>query len=372
MKITALIVAGGSGERFGKQNKLLTQVNGKPVIAYTAAAFEGLVDETVLVVNPELGDEFEKACPGIIIAGGGKTRTESVRNGLKSVTGGLVLIHDGARPFVSKNLITRCIRDTLDFGSSVAAVKTVDSIAEEHDGHIAGMLPRDVLYNVQTPQGFFTEDIAEAYTHAEGEYPDDSSVFAALGGEPHITEGEYGNRKITVPEDMIYFTGRAAPPQSQRIGGSFDTHRLSEGRKLMLGGIEIPAEKGLSGHSDADVLLHTLMGAILNALGLKDIGYYFPDTDPAYKDAKSSDLLAAVLILMDKAGYSLGNVSLTVIAEQPKLAPHTDGIKQSLSRLLGIPVSDIGLGATTAEGIGDIGKGDSIACTGYVLLKKNL
>lgn len=369
MKVSAIILAGGSGTRFGKENKLLFEAEGFPVIRHTLKKFEGLVDEIVLVVNTALQNEFEEAAKGIAvkIVAGGETRTESARNGLAAVSGDIVLIHDGARPFVSCELISRCIADVKEYGSSVSAVKSTDTFAQAAGDKIISVPQRAQFYRLQTPQGFLTADILKAYSRAQGEYTDDSGVYMSVG-LPHLTEGEYGNTKITTKEDLAHF---AAPAPDSRIGNSFDVHRLVEGRKLILGGVHIPYEKGLLGHSDADVILHTLMGAVLNAMGLKDIGTYFPDTDPAYKGANSADLLTAVLILMKSSGYAIRNASLTVIAERPKLAPHIDSIKQSLSRLLSLPPEDIGLGATTAERLGEIGTGDSIACTGYVLLKKN-
>jgi 2-C-methyl-D-erythritol 2,4-cyclodiphosphate synthase len=295
-------------------------------------------------------------------------------------------------------------------------------------GEIVEVLDKETLYNIQTPQSFDVAKIKKAYENIpkDASFADDSAVFINTFGAASLSAGAPENKKITTAADMIYFeatktagargtrtslqavdaqgadeTGGARaidtqtggvfknrkickvqkanlqPPDEQavipsaiKIGNAFDIHRLEYGRKLILGGVELPFEKGLLGHSDADCVIHAVMGGILNALGLKDIGNYFPDDDPRFKDAAGKVLLEKVLVLMHERDYTINNISLTIIAQAPKLSPYIDAIKTNLSRLTGCAAIDIGVSATTAEGLGDIGEGRAIACMCALTVKK--
>ena len=232
---------------------------------------------------------------------------------------------------------------------------------------IVKSIKRDGLYNVQTPQAFDTKKIVDAYLKAAENpnslYTDDSAVFAAYGYAPVIVESDPSNKKITTPQDII------ALPPCQKIGNGIDFHRLVPKRKLILGGVEIPNKKGLLGHSDADVLTHAVMDALLSAIGMPDIGVLFPSTEQ-YKNANSLELLDEVMRYVSEAKYSIMSVSAVVIAKEPKLSPFMTNIRQTLAERMNLELHQINVSATTTEGMGVIGQGDGMAATAVCLLNR--
>lgn len=367
IKISAVICAAGKGERagFGK-NKLLAPLYGEPALFHTLKKFDIPEIDEVLVTSSEFDfKEISALCApfGYTAVLGGSTRTESVKLALEKVTGDIVLIHDGARPFLSRELILKCIEDVKKYGSGICAVKATDT-AVYADGDIYERLERSKLYLIQTPQGFFTKDIRKAYSLAREIYTDDSAVYGEFISPPHITEGEPQNIKLTYREDFF----RGLPPAL--YGGDFtafgvDTHAFGEGNSVTLAGVKIPCDRELIAHSDGDVIIHAVMDALLSAAGLKDIGHYFPDTDEKFENADSGIMLGQVIAILKERGLKPSNISISVQAEKPKLAKHIDKMKENLSALTGVPCERIAIAAGTCEGLGFVGEG--LGITAYCI-----
>ena len=245
---------------------------------------------------------------------GGETRTQSVKLALESVTGDVVLIHDGARPFVSKQIISNCIESVKKFGSGVCAVKATDTVVNVGYGEICDRPDRDGVYLVQTPQGFLTEDIKNAYALAGNKvYTDDSAVYGEFIGNPRISEGDPTNIKLTYKSDFSRGIP-AVPAAGGTVGFGVDAHAFGEGKRVTLGGVKIPCDRGLIAHSDGDVIAHAVTDALLSAAGLDDIGHYFPDTDEKFKDADSILLLKQALKAVNAKGFKVENFSVSVQA----------------------------------------------------------
>lgn len=365
MKISLILACAGKGERVGhNKNKLLVPAGGETCLQKTFSAFQssGLIDEYVIACAKSDEAEVKQLLPPFVkIVIGGETRTRSVVNALAAVTGEITLIHDGARPFVDKATIKSCIQNAEKFGSGIAAVPSRDTICRADNAFVTEYAGKSDLFIVQTPQAFRTELIKKAYRLAEQENPnaafnDDGEVFEKYIAAAKLATGAYDNVKITYKEDLGLLS--AAP--LCRVGTGFDCHKLVENRKLILGGVEIPHDKGLLGHSDADVLAHAVMDALLSALSLRDIGYHFPDSDPAFKNANSISLLKRVLGLITEQGYAPHNVSAVIMADKPKLSPYIEKMTETLAEALGLPTANVGLGATTLEGLGFVGREEGI------------
>ena len=368
--VCAVICAAGKGTRAGfTKNKLLLK-KGYTVLEKTLSAFDfPAIDEIVVTASERDFNEISQICkafPKAKVVLGGETRTRSVYNALKAVQSDIVLIHDGARPYVTRQTIENCIQSVKTFGSGICAVECRDTISVVENNKIRSTPRRDTLRQIQTPQGFFTENIRYAYERAMeigGEYTDDASVFGQFCGTPNICDGARENVKLTYAED---FEDNAA-----RCGFGIDTHAFGKKQDfIVLAGVKIPSHSGLIAHSDGDVLVHALMDALLSAAGLKDIGHYFPDTDEKWKNADSMNMLSQVVYLIDKQGYAVQNVSIAIQAEKPRLAKYIDDMKNSLSSVLKIDPTAIGIGAGTNEGLGYVGEGKGITVNAYVLLKK--
>lgn len=368
-RVGAIIVCAGKGERTGLEyNKVLHYIGQKTVIEQVLDVFSASdVSRTVVVCAP--ADETrikELIAPyaNVAICTGGDTRAQSVLNGLKALPCDIAVIHDGARPFVSPALINACIRSAISHGSGIAAVKAVDTVKRVIDGKVTS-LPRSELYNAQTPQAFVYKDILHAYNTARGTFTDDAEVYEHAGFSPVLVDGEYANTKITTVGDLMLTT-----PVGAKIGVGFDVHRLVEGRPLILGGVTIPYNKGLQGHSDADVLVHAVMDALLSAAGLPDIGVLFPDTDGKYLDISSMLLLDEVLARISER-HSILSVSAVIMAQAPKLAGFISDIRKSLCKRLKIDEARLNVSATTTEHMGIIGSGDAIAASASCLLTEH-
>lgn len=363
-KVTAVVTAAGSGRRMGTPlPKQFLKIGGKTVLEKAVEPFEASehVDEIIVVGS----SEFLELCTGLCCqfskfsraVAGGKERQDSVRNALNLVEDGYVLIHDGARPYVDMETIMRVLEAAAGTGAAVAAVPVKDTVRQTRGGDNTDSitLPRDRLYSVQTPQGFDVALIREAYAAAEAEGflgTDDGGLAERAGHPVTIVEGSYRNIKITTQEDL---------PMETRIGTGFDVHRLTEGRKLILCGTEIPFEKGLLGHSDADVAVHALMDAMLGAAAMGDIGRHFPDTDDAYKGISSMILLQKVRELIEQEGFRLGNADITIMAQRPKLSPYIEKMRTNIAAVLGMDAGSINVKATTTEKLGFVGRQEGIA-----------
>lgn len=367
--VCAIVCAAGTGARAGfAKNKLLVPFEDSCALEKTLRAFDfPLIDEIVVTANETdfaeisgVASAFENA--KVVL--GGATRTLSVYNALKATSAELVLIHDGARPFISREAIENCLQSVNAFGSGICAIPCSDTIATAEKGYIQNVPDRKTLVQIQTPQGFYRENILYAYERAieSGEaFTDDSSVFARYCGKPRLYAGARENIKLTYASDF---------ETTRRCGFGVDTHAFGKAQDyIVLAGVKIPSESGLIAHSDGDVLLHALMDALLSAAGLRDIGYYFPDTDEQWKNASSMGMLSRVMEILTEKGYAVQNVSIAIQAEKPRLAKYIDEMKNALSCALTIDPTAIGISAGTNEGLGYIGEGKGITVNAYVLLK---
>lgn len=359
----AVVVAAGQGLRAGQPvPKQFATWRGQPVLRHSVEALLKAGAHPLIVVIPENGDSAtQKALKGVegwISVAGGTTRQQSVAKGLEAVVSAEhVLIHDAARPDIPVEVIERLLGTLADHPGAIPALPVVDSLALAEGKLMAGSAPRDAMRRVQTPQAFRYDAILAAHRAWQGEpiAGDDAQVLQAAGGTVALVEGDERLAKLTFAEDFV--TG--LPPL--RIGSGFDVHRLVAGEELWLGGIRIDHDKGLSGHSDADVVLHALVDALLGAVGEGDIGSHFPPSDPQWKGASSDKFLLHAADLVAKAGYRIGNVDLTIICEAPRIGPHRQPMRERIAELLGVDSSAISVKATTTERLGFTGRGEGIA-----------
>ncbi|MDT8902729.1 2-C-methyl-D-erythritol 4-phosphate cytidylyltransferase [Anaeroselena agilis] len=376
--VTAVVAAAGSGRRMGKEmNKVFLPLAGRPILARSVAAVAACPEVADLVVVVAPGEEEQAAAliaplalakPWRVVAGGAE-RQHSVANALAAMpdAADIILIHDGARPLVDAETISAAIAAAREHGAAGVAVPVKDTIKTvDESGCVAATPDRSTLWAIQTPQVFAASLLREAYALAAAAgvvATDDAALVERLGQKVRIVPGSYRNIKITTPEDMVMaqaLLGNETKATS-RIGIGYDVHRLVAGRPLIIGGVDIPYEKGLEGHSDADVLLHAVKDALLGAAALGDIGRHFPDTDPAYKGASSVRLLAAVGEKLAAAGWRAANIDAVVIAEKPKLAPHIPAMNANIAAALGIDAGRVNVKATTTEGLGFTGRREGIA-----------
>lgn len=370
--VTAIIVAAGASRRMGFDKLSYRLPDGRTVLETSCALFatHPAVDELVLVAggNRPQCEAIAAACPKpCTVVQGGATRADSVRSGLAAAKGQLVAIHDAARPFASAEIITAALQAAAESGAAAPAVPVKDTIKiADQDGKVVATPDRAMLYAVQTPQCFDRALYLQALEAVSGEkaslVTDDCSLFELAGLPVTLTAGDYANLKITTKEDL-------QKEKTMRIGHGYDVHRLVEDRKLILGGVEVPYEKGLLGHSDADVLLHAVMDAVLGAAALGDIGQHFPDTDPAYKGADSLALTREVAKIIAAHGYKVGNIDATILCQRPKLAPHIPAMRQNIADAFGLPLDAVSVKATTEEHLGFTGEGLGIAAHAVALIE---
>ncbi|WP_093046727.1 2-C-methyl-D-erythritol 4-phosphate cytidylyltransferase [Thalassobacillus cyri] len=387
---TAIVLAAGQGKRMkAGRNKQFLLLEDKPLIIHTLSVFETdeWCKEIILVINKNEQESMQslvKFYPfhtTIRFAEGGKERQDSVYEGLRYVSDKSipVFIHDGARPFVEHQHLHELAEMTQQHQAALLAVPVTDTIKQREDNKLK-TLERNSLWAAQTPQSFSYPLICQAHEQAKaaGYYgTDDASLVERMGRDVVVVQGSYDNMKLTTPEDKVKARSQLSKYNQTgdegmfRIGQGFDVHQLAEGRKCIIGGVEIPHAKGLLGHSDADVLLHTIADACLGAIGEGDIGKHFPDTDEAFKDADSSKLLQQVWGLVQEKGYQLGNLDCTVIAQAPKMAPYIDEIRENIAALLATDMPRINVKATTTEKLGFPGRGEGIAAQAVVLLQND-
>ena len=358
-----IIAAAGKGERLGLgYNKLLMRIEEQSILYRTVSAFVGLsfVHNIIVSISPVDEEAIRRELDGLDVtyAYGGDTRTDSVKNALALVTTPYVLIHDGARPFVTTDLITKVMETTVSKGACIPALPITDTVKRVVDGTVVDTPPRSELVAVQTPQGFDTEKLRLAYS-TDGIYTDDASAYERIA-RVYTVMGEETNTKITTPSDISHM----------HVGVGVDVHRLVEGRPLMLGGVEVPYDRGLLGHSDADVIIHAICDAMLSAAGERDIGVHFPDTDPEYEGIAGLKLLALTRDIVLRAGYTVNNISAVIEAERPKLKGYIPTMKQLIASTLSIPTSSVSIMATTTEGLGFVGEGLGMRARAYCSLRK--
>ncbi|WP_299191117.1 bifunctional 2-C-methyl-D-erythritol 4-phosphate cytidylyltransferase/2-C-methyl-D-erythritol 2,4-cyclodiphosphate synthase [uncultured Litoreibacter sp.] len=374
--VTAVIVAAGRGVRAGGDlPKQWQHVAGKPVIAWTLERFlsHPQVTGIVLVTHPDDAARVSALnLPGTVITtDGGETRAASVQNGLRAAQDGIVLIHDVARPCVSDQIITDVIAATQDTGAAAPALQVTDALWQG-DTHVTGTQDRAGLLRAQTPQGFVLAKILKAHQQFQGVAADDVEVACAAGLDVKIVSGDESNLKITTPNDFARAAKRLETSiMDVRTGNGFDVHRFGEGAHVMLCGVSIPHDRGLQGHSDADVGLHTITDAIYGALAEGDIGQHFPPSDPQWKGAESHIFLTHAVELAATRGFAITHVDCTLICEFPKIGPHTSTMRAKLQELLNIDVDRISVKATTSERLGFTGRGEGIACMATATLVKS-
>lgn len=369
MKDTSVILlAAGASSRMG-QPKLALPFGGRTALEHALLAFLQVEDspvlEIILAVSPQtqdlaagLANQYGALLP-IRVCMGGATRGDSVFQALQLARGDVVCIHDGARCLVRWSVIQASIQAARAQGSGVAAIPCRDTLWQA-DG--AATLPREGFCAAQTPQSFSRARLVAAYEDAQKAgvaATDDAAIYSRLYGPVTFSAGDLANQKLTVPEDIPLFVTLLSPP-APRLGYGEDTHRLVAGRPLVLGGVTIPFHLGLLGHSDADALAHAAMDAMLGACALGDIGKLFPDTDPQYAGICSLTLLTQVLRRTLAQGYALSNLDATIVAQQPKLAPHIPAMRAKLAAAMACGQERISIKATTPEGCGPEGALESI------------
>jgi 2-C-methyl-D-erythritol 4-phosphate cytidylyltransferase / 2-C-methyl-D-erythritol 2,4-cyclodiphosphate synthase len=370
----AIVVAAGKGLRVGGDTpKQFRDWRGKPLIRHSV---EALLDhgaiEVVIAIPAGAEQVAEAALAGLDLYRlviGGETRQDSVRKALEAMDDGSctrVLIHDAARPDLPQQ-VTHCLVEMLDiYEGAIPVLPVVDSLAVASNGVMTGKAEREALRRVQSPQAFRFDAILAAHRKWEGtsDAGDDAQVLMASNGSVALVDGDERLKKITFAEDF-------APTMSQpafRVGQGYDVHRLEPGDELWLGGVLIPHDKGLSGHSDADVALHAITDAVLGAVGEGDIGTHFPPSDPQWRGARSGQFLEHAVCLARSAGYTVANVDLTLICEAPKIGPHRPAIRAEVARLMGIGEDAVSIKATTTEKLGFTGRGEGIAAQAIVLV----
>ena len=372
---SAVIVAAGRGTRVGgqipKQYKVL---RGEAVVARTIRAFDRhpAVAEIIVVRHADDGALFKAACPEtetpLVDVLGGATRDASVQAGLAAARHDLVLIHDAARPLVSAAVIDGVLAALVDHDGAAPGLAVTDALWRGTT-EVDGTEDRTGLWRAQTPQGFHRAAISAAHAAHPGGAADDVEVARASGLRVAITPGDEANLKLTRPEDFA----RAAkmmetPPMDIRTGNGFDVHRFGRGDHVMLCGIAVPHERGLQGHSDADVALHTVTDAIYGALAEGDIGTHFPPSDPQWKGAASHVFLTHAVEMAAATGFTLTHADLTLICERPKIGPHAAEMRAELARLLRVDLDRVSVKATTSERLGFTGREEGIAAMATVTL----
>lgn len=393
--VYALILAGGNGVRFGKQDKLWQLIDGKPVwlwsvetfLAHPQTAWVGVVvsparqpDYALVLQNRALAKPVE------ILPVSGANRRESAFHGLQHVPSMArwIAVHDAARPFFSSALMDRLIETAYARGSAIPTLPMTDTLKQVgEENQITGTLPRESLHITQTPQLFRADWLREAHAAAAREQrnaTDDAGLLEQMGLPVYRVDGEQDNLKITHMEDLHFarwqrdseVPNATGQPVNAlvRVGIGYDIHQLAAGRRLVLGGVEIPHTMGLLGHSDADVVLHAICDALLGAASLGDIGQHFPNTDNQWKDIDSLILLQHVVDLLENHGWRIAHIDGMILAQSPKLAPHLVEMKARIAQTARINLEQISLKATTTEGLGALGREEGIACQAVATIER--
>lgn len=382
-----VIVAAGRGERFGDTGKVLATVGGRPVLAWVLDAMQAATSVRDIVIV--YGDHTELPIRALVETGpwtkvvslvaGGEQRQQSMANGVRAVAVDLdiVLVHDAARPLISPELVDACASRVRETGAAILATPISDTVKRVDDGRIVETVDRSSLWGAQTPQGFRRDELLEMCETAlsgQIEFTDEASLAEVLGRPVAVVPGDRLNIKITHPEDLDVVDAllrqrrRASTVQFPRTGIGYDVHRFVDGRKMILGGVEIPYDRGLDGHSDADVLLHAIADALLGAAALGDIGVHFPPTDEQWKGLDSREILTHVIALLKERGWSPVNLDATIIAEAPKINPHVSRMRAEIARITGLGGEAISIKATTNEGMGFVGRGEGIAALASAMI----
>jgi 2-C-methyl-D-erythritol 4-phosphate cytidylyltransferase/2-C-methyl-D-erythritol 2,4-cyclodiphosphate synthase len=393
MHVSAIIAAGGRGERLnGPLPKQLLTIGGRTILERSVDAFVShpQVAEVIVALPAEIAANpppfLDGASKPLRVVSGGARRQDSVRNAFRAASprSDMIVIHDAARPFVSADLISRTIAAATEVGAALAALQARDTVKRAGLREIvAETLPRESIYLAQTPQAFRRDVLESALAAGERESlsaTDEAALAERAGHVVRLVAGEATNIKITTAEDLAMAQAMAAGgsttiggtgtrARTGRAGIGYDLHRLVEGRPLILGGVTIPFDRGLAGHSDADVVCHAITDAILGASADGDIGRHFPDTDDRWKGASSIALLRRAAEMLRSHGLEVGNVDASVIAERPKLAPYIDRMRANIADAIGIDVDRVSVKGKTNEGVGALGRGEAIAVHAIALIR---
>ena len=394
MFVSAILAAAGRGTRLGSATpKQMLALGDRTILQRsfeTVESYDG-IDEIVVALPPELASApppyLRSDRKPVRIVDGGLRRQDSVANAFAQVSSeaGVIVVHDAARPFATADLFSRVIDAATRSGAAIAALQASDTVKEAAEAPgatvvVARTLARESIYLAQTPQAFNRRVLEDAIAFARktaGTATDEASLAEQAGHPVALVDGERANIKITTQQDLdvsnaILGTGRTAPGalSTLRVGTGYDLHRLEAGRPLIIGGVRIPHETGLAGHSDADVLCHAVTDAILGAAGAGDIGHHFPDTDPQWKGANSMELLRAAVEIVRTAGYAVSNVDAVVIAERPKLASHIPAMRSNLAQAIGIETSLVSVKGKTNEKVDALGRNEAIAVHAIALVAR--
>jgi len=395
MYVSAILAAGGRGLRLGhSQPKQLLEIAGRPILERSVSLLREHpeIHEIIVALPEELVQDppayLLKASKPLRVVAGGVRRQDSVAAAFRLVSdrADVVVIHDAARPFATSDLIARTIAAAAESGAALAALEARDTVkavrlgpsdaaglgqAEEAGRFVRQTLDRRSIFLAQTPQAFRRDVLRDALA-VQDDATDEAALAERAGHAVRIVEGEASNIKVTTAEDLVIAEaiGRGGKPaRTGRAGMGYDLHRFVEGRPLILGGVTIPFDRGLAGHSDADAVCHAITDAILGAAGAGDIGRHFSDTDPRWKGASSVDLLRRAVEVVRAEGLAVGNIDATVILERPKLAPYIDQMRANLAAVLDVSIDRVSIKGKTNEGLGEIGRGEAVAVHAIALVR---
>jgi 2-C-methyl-D-erythritol 4-phosphate cytidylyltransferase/2-C-methyl-D-erythritol 2,4-cyclodiphosphate synthase len=391
MKAWGIVVAAGSGARLGAGvPKSFRTLAGVPMVAHSIRAFDAVPSvRGITVVVPDGFDSSDLAswAPAraqMRVVAGGTSRAESVRAGLRTVNGDeaeAVVVHDAARPFVTPDLIERALAALAGADGAICAVPVTDTLKRADGNRVTETVARAGVVRAQTPQGFRLEALRRAHEQAEsgssrdgggahggdgahGAATDDAVLVERSGGLVVVVAGDERNIKVTTPADFELAERLFGVEGARgRSGTGYDAHAFADGRKLVIGGVEIPFDRGLAGHSDADVLSHAICDALLGAAALGDLGAHFPPSDSKWAGVASTELLRRVAEMVRDAGFDVASIDATVILERPAIAPHRDAMRAGIAAALGVDAGIVSVKATTTDGIGSIGRGEGAAAT---------
>jgi 2-C-methyl-D-erythritol 4-phosphate cytidylyltransferase/2-C-methyl-D-erythritol 2,4-cyclodiphosphate synthase len=371
-RFAAVIVAAGQGSRAGQAvPKQFAPWRGASVLRHAAEALRGAGGGTIVVAHPPQWESTARDClaglEDILLVAGGATRQLSVRLALETLASQAppehVLVHDAARPDCPPEVVDRLLEALASHPAAIPVLPVIDSLAVSENDVMVASAPREALRRVQTPQAFRFTDVLAAHRAWSGEPSagDDAQVARAAGLSVALVAGDERLRKLTVAEDFV-------TPSFARVGTGFDVHRLANGESLWLCGVRIEHDRGLAGHSDADVALHAIVDAVLGACGAGDIGLHFPPSDPQWRGAASARFVEHAVHLARQAGFAVGNVDLTIICEAPKIGRYREALRANLAALLSVGIEAVNVKATTTERLGFTGRGEGIAAQAVATL----
>lgn len=369
----AVIVAGGLGKRMGRPKQMLP-LAGKAVLSRAVEAFRKIpcVKQIIVVTAPENREILRQEFPDLVFALPGPTRLASVMNGVALLDPRVqaVAVHDGARPLVSARLAGSCLQSGFDAGAAVLAVPVKDTVKQVRAGIVQHTLDRSSLWAAQTPQCYRADILRRAldrFGHLQ-DATDESQLVERLGVNVKIEMSDYKNLKITTPEDLIMAEVFLQTGAKQRTGFGFDLHRMVQGRKFIIGGVEIPHKKGFAGHSDGDLVLHAVCDAALGALCEGEIGLLFPPTDPTIEGIDSKKIAMRVLEILRRHHARIVHLDATLVTQEPKISPHYGAVRASLAKIFEVDEKDVSFKSKSHEHVGEIGRGEAAACHAVVTL----